>query len=394
MYIRFKKRRIAMIIVFALVFAYTYLDVTTGSTSYNFTGQGRGMSHIMLALTIMGIVLSAMFFKTDLARGYGPYTLILLGMAVWTTMNCLMFQISLWTTVTYVGFTVWWMFAFLLMKRYCAKDMSDERFVIALCLLMLGYYVYEFINTFNYARVVAEKENAVLNIIFRILVFVPLILLMRKGWLKKALIVLVAVLVCASLKRAALLAYPLMLLVYIFVNAKVKGKSFAGIFRLLLAFALIYVAFVIADHYFDGFISERFSREQLESGSGRVDRWTESLAEIGQRGIGSILVGSGIGSAGYSQHNEWVEQLYSFGLVGFILYVLFAIRLIGVFLFYYKANSDLAGPYAAFVVFFLVVGMFSGFMYMHSTLYLFIFAGICESRYPYRGRKRLERCED
>ncbi len=394
MYIRFKKRRIAMIIVFALIFAYTYLDVTTGSTSYNFTGQGRGMSHIMLALTIMGIMLSAVFFKTNLAKGYGPYMLILLLMTTWTAMNCLMFQISLWTTVTYVGFTVWWMFAFLLMKRYCAKDMSDERFVIALCILMLGYYVYEFVKTFNYAHVVVEKERAVLNIVFRILVFVPLILMMRKGWLKKALIVLIAVLVCASLKRAALIAYPLMLLVYIVVNNKVRGKYFTGVFGMIAALVLIYIAFVIADNYFGGFISDRFTREQLESGSGRVERWTDALAEIGQRGFFQMLFGTGIGSAGYSQHNEWVEQLYSFGLVGFVLYMLFAIRLIGVFLFYYKANSELAAPYAAFVVFFLIIGMFSGFMYMHSTLYLFVFAGICESRHPYRGRNRIEHCED
>ena len=383
-----------MIFVFALIFIYTYLDVTTGSTSYNFTGQGRGMSHIMLALTIMAIVLSATFFKTGLARGYGPYTLILLGLTVWTTMNCLIFQIPLWTAVTYVGFTVWWIFTVLLMKRYCAEDLSDERFVVALCLLMLGYYVYEFFNTYNYARMVAEKEHVVLNIIFRILVFVPLIMLIRKEWLKKALIALVAVLVCASLKRAALIAYPLMILVYIAVNSKTRGKSLAGVFGVIAALVLIYIAFVIADNYFDGLISARFSREQLESGSGRMERWKDALAEIRQRSFFKMLFGTGIGSAGYSQHNEWVEQLFSFGLIGFILYALFAIRLIRVLMFYYKENSELAAPYAAFLIFFLIIGMFSGFMYMHSTLYLFVFAGICESRHPYRGRKRIERCED
>ena len=378
-----------MLIVFALVFAYTYSDVATGSTSYNYAGTSRTVSHILLALTILCIVICAMLFKTKEARGYGPYMPILLAMAGWTAFNCLVFRTPIWTAATYVGFTVWWMFTFLLMKRYCAEDLSDMRFVIALCMLMLAFYVYEFVDTFNYANSVVDKEYAVLNIVFRVLVFVPLIMLMRNGLLKNVLMALIAVLVCASLKRAALIAYPLMLLVYVLVDGKIKGQPLNSFFRLVLLFALIMLVFAVADRYFGGYISVRFSEEQLEYGSGRIMRWTEAAEDIHQRGFMEFLVGSGIGSAGYAQHNEWIEQMYSFGLVGFLLDMFFAIRLVSVFGFYYKKKSPLAAPYAALIMYFLVVGMVSGFMYMHSTLYLFIFAGICESRHPFGGVERV-----
>ena len=84
-------------------------------------------------------------------------------------------------------------------------------------------------------------------------------------------------------------------------------------------------------------------------------------------------------SAGYSQHNEWIEQLYSFGLIGFCIYFVFAVRLFKRFWLYYRKNSETAASYMTIIMYFLIVGFFSGFMFSHSSFYLFLFIGAAQS---------------
>ena len=137
MKLKFKTNRIFMLFVFVLVLLYSYMDMKTGSTSYNFSGESRASSHIMLAVTIAAMACVSIFLKTPKNRGYGPYALVLTLLGGWILLNCLAYNISVWTTATYVGFVFWWLFAFLMARRFCYSDQAAERFLTVLCLLMM-----------------------------------------------------------------------------------------------------------------------------------------------------------------------------------------------------------------------------------------------------------------
>jgi hypothetical protein len=190
------------------------------------------------------------------------------------------------------------------------------------------------------------------------------------------------------MKRAAIIAVPVMLLSYTFVNAKIKNKSIKWIVG---AFVVVIVTIIVlpeVDSYFGGFLSQRFSKDSIEFASGRTARWTNTLKTINEGGFLRLLVGSGIGSMGYAQHNEWLEQLSSFGLVGVCLYFALSIQMIRVFRYYYRIKSILAAPYLAAITYFLIVGFVSGFLYMHSTLYIVVFMGIAQSIEPWQKSRK------
>lgn len=383
MKIRIGNGHLRILCVFLFVLLYTYHDLASGSTSYNFSGVSRTTSHYFLIITIASIMLFTLSARNTNTNKFGQYTGPLLLLFLWIALNCLFLGTPLWTTATYVGFILWWIFTFQMAKRFCALEDGNDKYLVMLSMLMLAFYIYQFVLTYRFANSLGNKNYAVLNIVFRVLVFLPLALLLKNRFIKNTIIVIIGIVVCASLKRAALISFPLMLISYSIVDSKVNKKSIKGVFRLLLIGGCIFAAFIIADSFFNGFISSRFTRSQLQFASGRSERWSEALSNIGSRSFISFIFGTGIGSAGYAQHNEWIEQLFSFGLLGLFFYSTFFISLIKTFIIYYKRNSQYAAPYVTLVIYFLIVGFVSGFMFMHSTFYLFIFMGIVDYREPY-----------
>lgn len=81
---------------------------------------------------------------------------------------------------------------------------------------------------------------------------------------------------------------------------------------------------------------------------------------------------------GTGVHNEWLEFLFSFGVIGVILYGLFFVALAWRVLQLIRMASPYASAYAMAVVYMLVVGMYGGIYFVHSTLYIMAFLGAVE----------------
>jgi hypothetical protein len=301
----------------------------------------------------------------------------------------LIWGVSLWTTVTYAGFVLWWLFSFNLFSEYCLKYSDGKKNVEFFCLLMLLYYTYEFFTTYTYANTVASSQYAVLNIVFRVIVFIPLLLMANNSIIKKAAISAICIMTLLSMKRAAIIAVPAMLLSYAFVNAKIKNKTMKWIVAVSVIVIVAIILLPEVDSYFGGFLSQRFSKDSIEFASGRTARWTNTFKALNEGSFLRLFFGGGIESMGYAQHNEWLEQLSSFGLIGVCLYFALAIQMIRVFSYYYKIKSALAAPYLAAISYFLIVGFVSGFLYMHGTLYIVVFMGIAQSIEPWRNNRKV-----
>ena len=137
---------------------------------------------------------------------------------------------------------------------------------------------------------------------------------------------------------------------------------------------------MLVDKISMGFMSERFSSESLADGSGRTTNRNLALSAINDRDFVNLLIGSGHGSSvdliGTGVHNEWLEFLFSFGVIGLILYTILGI------LFLYECIKGVKKrlPYAPHMCmmmgYFYMVSIFSGFYGVYVTYYFFVFMSI------------------
>src|SRR5690606_23104681 len=121
-------------------------------------------------------------------------------------------------------------------------------------------------------------------------------------------------------------------IVYYFTLSVMKGNWMQFIVRLIPISLIAFLIFKWVDSLGGGYLSARFNQEELSSGSGRVDMWSTVINSLYERDDLSLLMGSGSGSSvmllGTGVHNEWLEFLYSFGVVGVILYFLMCMIII------------------------------------------------------------------
>ena len=374
---KINQSNVLLFIVFILIFIYTSNDLATGSTSYNFSGVSRTSSHIWLALSIIFIGLAGIL----LPSGKHSNALIspLIIMACWIIINSVIYDTPLWTSVTYAGFVMWWVLVMIFARRYVYSVKGDLSVLIGLASMMLAYYMYKFFMVYRYAGTLNRDNPAVLNIAFRIIIFLPFILMLDNKKIRNLFLALVGLAVLFSFKRTAIGAYIAMVAGYLYVDARVNKKSLKFVGYIVIFSIIFAVSIHIVDEYSGGFLSSRFVFDNMVKASGRTDRWISAFNDIYNRGMIQLLIGTGINSAGYSQHNEWIEQLYSFGLIGFCIYFVFAVRLFKRFWLYYRKNSETAASYMTIIMYFLIVGFFSGFMFSHSSFYLFLFIGAAQS---------------
>lgn len=372
----FRLPSIVLIVILLLDLLYSSSDLASGSTSYNFSGVSRAASHVLLA-GLIGVI-GAYAASLPPLREKTPYTVILCIMAVYTFFGCVLSGASFWTTCTYTGFIAWWVLTYLFSVKYVRSKQQGFTHIMLFAGILFAFYVSNFITTYFVANSGDSENLRTLNIIFRVLVFLPFVMLVPNRAIRNVLIVLIAALAVASVKRAALIALPVMLVGYVMVESYVKSRSLGGICRVAALIICVFLAALLADYLTGGYLSYRFSSEQLANASGRTERWADTIAALSQRGIVELLVGTGVGSAGYSQHNEWLEQLYSFGLIGLLLYVALAAILIRTLFLYCKRKSRFAPAYSMIVAYFFIVGFTSGFLFMHSTFYIFLFMGMVQ----------------
>jgi O-antigen ligase len=145
---------------------------------------------------------------------------------------------------------------------------------------------------------------------------------------------------------------------------------------------LFFAGLLIVNQLSKSFLTERFLPEQLAIGSGRTEIYRASIEEISQRSLWYLLVGYGSGSSkdylGKVAHNEWLEFLFNFGVIGGVFYALLFLALARRLWQLIRRSSPYAPAYAMAVVYMLTVGMFGQIYFAHSTFYIMAFYGAVE----------------
>ena len=249
---------------------------------------------------------------------------------------------------------------------------------VALFLLLCGiFYAYLEDLTIN------ERGDYVQsNIIYFPLLVMPWVLLLRNTLVRNLLVGLFVVLALISTKRGGVaaigLAYFAHSLILVYTN---KRKRLLVILLLIGFVSLLAIWLVHTDRLPVDVILERFKTVQEDEGSGRIDIWTTVMNGQMNAKLTEWLAGHGyigtIRDFGFTAHNDFIEALYNFGLVGLLIYCAIHVTLLKYVFRLVSDGSEYAPSFAAAYVIFFVMSVVSHLVvYPSYSIYILAYFGM------------------
>ena len=299
---------------------------------------------------------------------------------------------------------LWWPAIYLIFYNIAR---TNSRYVDII--ITYVYPIIFIINTFYYLEIravnsIVETLSGTVgfrssNEVFYIATLLPIAFFEKKKWLKYIYLTVGFILVLYSFKRSALLytivVYTIALYYDFFKNKKVSiVKKISSITILLFGVICIYN---YIDEQTDGHITERIEAISEDGGSGRDEAYEMVLERYQEQDFPSQMLGKGFNGVireykiavssnrdfhYISAHNDFLEMLADFGIVGLLLY------LVIIYQFYccIKKGKRLGDNYfqaalSAFTVL-ILMGMVSHlFLYPTFFAYIIMTFGIINGLY-------------
>lgn len=364
--------------VIILILIYLYLKISMMRVSFESIGlekEGGGATNVGIALVIFLIFYlilnkkpaSIQIYNSSLNNSLIQFLVYVYVISFLVSLNIPFQTRNLYFVIAMPLFVYW------VSKRYAFIQMKNESFLWGAGILFL-LLLYQYILNYNEIHIVGSA-TASINTSYFILYMLPFILCIRNNKIKFILIALVFITVVSSFKRSGTISVSLALLVYYYVNyirdSKPSSKAFSLLFLLSVFFVVVnYI--LISDNTTIGHLIERFSNISEDNGSGRSDAINSTVILIENSNVFSLFFGHGWNmveqesSMRISAHNDFLECIYDFGLIGLILYL----RL---YLSIYKKYRELKSINSYYAAPVLVSGviLFSSSMFSHIIIYPF-----------------------
>ena len=386
-----------------LVMAITYIfsvNMFTFGMEYEWnlpSFLSRGSLILMVCIVYLG-AFKILFAKLDTISGL----LVLFGFfsVVSTLINYETQKINI---IDVINFQLLWVAVFFVAYTKTRKQLKESTVRIILCTFPLVFFIYIFIFL-KYMEVFGQGN---VNLVYYILCFLPFVLCVKKNSIKMIFLLMISFSLLISMKRTAFLAFVIALFVSYIIDRHIMGKGRKRkLINTLVIFLTIITGIFMYNYIVDVFNLDIILRLQQLS----TDGWSGSGRDIIYRSVwhyqlnstvGEWLIGrgyngvsntsaAGLGNLFYSSsaaHNDFLEILYDYGIIGLSIYLLFFIKLIKHSIKLIKLKSDMAGPFAASLVIFFMLSMFSILiLYPRYYLYLVLFWAMCFAE-DYKLRK-------
>lgn len=367
--------------VFVLVLVYSVLDFQTSANTGIREAQRSGV-HVVLLILIAFLGLH-WFYRGWVHRvRISALSIPLLCITLWVGVVGCVQSANKWTLLVHVGLSSLWLLTYEFFRDYLRRRPGAWSRTLAGALAMAIFYSYSAVHT---ARSMATTYDTVviLNLAYNIIVIVPWILLIARRPFRLFMMALAASVVIMSMKRGAIIVLPAMLAASTVTEAVIKRKGGTALIRLVLMSVLLSAGLFTANHLTSGYLGKRLSPEALASGSGRALLYRQALQNIVERSPRDLLLGLGSGSSiellGTGVHNEWLEFVFSFGVVGLLLYVLLIAAVLWNLRRLMKRSSIYAPAYSAAVAYMILIGVVGGTYFVHSMFYVVAFFGAVEA---------------
>ncbi len=184
-----------------------------------------------------------------------------------------------------------------------------------------------------------------LNSIFYVLLLLPAILCIDNEQRKNILLFLFAFCTVISLKRTALIIFVTCFFIYLFIEKKTSFKKIIFIIFSIVVFISL-VNFIQNNLNID--MMSKLMNIVEDGGSGRSDIYITLIREFFNRPFSDIFCGGGIYAVidivGGTAHNDFLEIIYDFGILGFFAYIAIYVNLINTYLnmkaYHYKYRNQ------------------------------------------------------
>ena len=121
-----------------------------------------------------------------------------------------------------------------------------------------------------------------------------------------------------------------------FVRESGIYKFFDGNWKniIMIAIAVLFVILIYVDKSMGNIISDRILNIQDDGGSGRDQVWRTTWSMISESNLEELLFGHGFNAVlklsplALSAHNDFLEMLFNYGIIGFVPYLLLHFQLI------------------------------------------------------------------
>lgn len=282
---------------------------------------------------------------------------------------------------------VLWPLCFLCVYLLISDDPSilyGMKFIFIFIFFIGVYFFLE--QWMNPKLIEGDEEQKRFNLVFFPLLTTPWILLLKNRWVKNFLFVGLFIIVILSQKRSAFIIMLMMLLPYIISEVKASQKKLLAIAFLSILISVLAVVFVIYSETNDNNIVERMNSISDDEGSGRLPIYLAVLAMQDRSSPLEYLFGHGHFSVRrdspffMSAHNDFLEILYDYGILVFVLYLLFWYYIIRTLIRLYREKSEYSISYFSSVVVFTFMSLVSHLvLYASNFIYLTCFWGAIEA---------------
>lgn len=377
-----KTKKKAFIYLCALFVVYAIQDMQTSAQTLN-AGSDRTIAHLFLIAIIFShlfFMLSCVLFKAHGVMRITPMSIILFLLLIWIIISSILFSTALWNTLIFGGYAVLWMAAIWFYSSYNTKSEEWLKTIQNACFLITCLYstgiLFYMANAY-----VKMGRLLVSNYAYNLLAMFPWFLVRNGDYEyknKKLVVVLISLMILVSMKRGAIIALVLMMGFYFFANIRqIKKNGLYFIFFLTMC-VLFFLFATIVNSFLNGALFNRFSFSELSSGSGRSDIYALVLEGIEKRTIIQFIFGTGISSTvelvGAGAHNDALEFLYSYGFVGFCLFLC----LLGCFMagvVRARKNKNIFIPLVMAFINYFVVGLVGATVFSYSSYFLYALYG-------------------
>ena len=374
-------KRFYILVVYAVYMLYYIADMRTSENVVVKQTASRSSVHMYL-IALIGTLAIYMVMRMLLK---GSFNLLrintpLIYITLWGTVVDLFNGASFWSIAVHLGLLVLWILVIYFANNIIVDDKSYNLLLLfEFCIWVVT--VYFFVEAFtNFADYRGEYEGVVLNISYNILVLLPFLFQIKNKLIKYVSIIISCGLIIVSMKRGAIVALILMLAVYYYMLVKSGKIKRLSISKILLVIGFFVVAFLIVDEMSNNYLSSRFSIESLASGSNRDLLYSMAINDIKNRSFVELLIGKGSGSSlaivGSGVHNEVLEMLFSYGIIGLGIYLWFVIRGISILRRLLKDHNEVSAIYAVTLIYIVFVGVVGTALFAHYTFHIMASIGV------------------
>ena len=264
-----------------------------------------------------------------------------------------------------------WLGIFTITYYYAKKSENIDKYIY----MILPFFAVFLLKCWSIFLDDSVKVYGLYNAVFYVLFFLPFFFMIKNNAAKSMMILLVFATVIMSYKRSAILVLMVAVAYYFWKEIGTKSATRKKTGFLIGAIVLVVVGVFVFNYLqaeYDLDWLARIQDAEKSGGSGRLDIWSNMWSAMKEQSFSEWLGGHGyrmtekFGGA----HNDFLEILYDFGIIGFALYITFITLLFRYAYYMKKYNYSYHSAYFASLILFLGYSFFGQLIIMPQWFFL------------------------